>query len=222
VLVTLPAPNIAVPVHHSCAKTGDCDDNPDHEHRGDHALIAVLGDYGYQPGDPGTDPGTQQQGLVPTWREGLSNWAATLRASAKLGFDPLINLCANPIDQALSYSIVIGVAQFAMRRRGSGNVITGCLVHALTIHLDRMPDPRWDECRRNAAADLAPPVATRPLVPHDPATPPARWLPYSGTGCGPRPVVRGRVWPPARREDHANSAYIRPARRLVIEATVNL
>jgi hypothetical protein len=74
----------------------------------------------------------------------------------------------------------------------------------------------------NAAADLAPPVATRPLVPHDPATPPARWLPYSGTGCGPRPVVRGRVWPPARREDHANSAYIRPARRLVIEATVNL
>jgi hypothetical protein len=65
-----------------------------------------------------------------------------LRASAKLGFDPLINLCANPIDQALSYSIVIGAAQFAMRRRGSGNVITGCLVHALTIRLDRLPDSR--------------------------------------------------------------------------------
>ena len=73
VLVTLPASNIAVPVHHSCAKTGDCDDNPYHEHRGDHALIAVLGDYGYQPGDPGTDSDTQQQGLVPTWREYLSN-----------------------------------------------------------------------------------------------------------------------------------------------------
>jgi hypothetical protein len=73
VLVTLPASNIAVPVHHSCAKTGDCDDNPYHEHRGDHALIAVLGDYGYQPGDPGTDPDTQQQGLVPTWGEHLSN-----------------------------------------------------------------------------------------------------------------------------------------------------
>jgi hypothetical protein len=73
VLVTLPASNIAVPVDHSCAKTGDCDDNPYHEHRGDHALIAVLGDYGYQPGDPGTDPDTQQQGLVPTWGEHLSN-----------------------------------------------------------------------------------------------------------------------------------------------------
>jgi hypothetical protein len=65
-----------------------------------------------------------------------------LRASAKLGFDPLINLCANPIDQALGYSIVIGIAQFAMRRRSSGNVITGCLVHELTIHLDRQPGPR--------------------------------------------------------------------------------
>jgi len=72
-LVTLPASNIAVPVHHSCAKTGDCDDNPYHEHRDDHALIAMLGDYGYQPGDPDTDPDTQQQGLVPTCREHLSN-----------------------------------------------------------------------------------------------------------------------------------------------------
>ena len=65
-----------------------------------------------------------------------------MRACAKLGFDPLINLCADPIDQALGYSIVIGVAQFAMRRRSSGNVITGCLVHALTIYLDRQASPR--------------------------------------------------------------------------------
>jgi hypothetical protein len=154
VLVTLPAPNIAVPVHHSCAKTGDCDDNPDHEHRGDHALIAVLGDYGYQPGDPGTDPGTQQQGLVPTWREGLSNWAATLRASAKLGFDPLINLCANPIDQALSYSIVIALpnsrcaaAAAAMSLRvawsmRSRYISTACQIHDGTS-VAEMPRPTW-------------------------------------------------------------------------------
>jgi hypothetical protein len=60
VLATLPAPNTAVPVQHGCGKTGDCDDNPYHKYRGDYVLTAVVGDYGHQAGDPGTDPGTRQ------------------------------------------------------------------------------------------------------------------------------------------------------------------
>ncbi len=44
-----------------------------------------------------------------------------MRAGTKLGFNPPVNLCANPIDQTLGYSIIVGATQFAMRRRSSGD-----------------------------------------------------------------------------------------------------
>jgi hypothetical protein len=106
--VTLAARNVPVPVHHSYAETGDGENDPDDQNRGDDVLTAVIGEYAQQSGDPRTDPGTRQQPLVPTRRDRPRKWGATLWASAKLGFDPLVDLCANPIDQALGYSIVIG------------------------------------------------------------------------------------------------------------------
>ena len=57
-------------------------------------------------------------------------------AMPESGIDPLIDLRADPLDQALGDRAVIIAAKFMMRCRRRGDVLTGKLVHGDKIHLD--------------------------------------------------------------------------------------
>ena len=57
---------VAVSVHHIRAQTGDCEDDPDHDHRVADVLADVFADDGHEAGKPGADPRGEKQCLALT------------------------------------------------------------------------------------------------------------------------------------------------------------
>jgi hypothetical protein len=55
--------------------------------------------------------------------------------SAEPGVYPLVDLCADPIDQAFCDRAVVVAAEFVMSRCCGSDVVPGCLIHSVTIRL---------------------------------------------------------------------------------------
>jgi|CZKW01.1.fsa_nt_gi hypothetical protein len=59
----------------------------------------------------------------------------------KPGVHPLVDLVADPLDQALSNRAVVVAAKFAVRCRRGGDVFLGKPIHGEKIHLDYRKRP---------------------------------------------------------------------------------
>ena len=127
----------AVPAHRSCAQASDCQDDPDRDYRRSDglALTTAVSDQSHETGNPGTDPGTGPHRLDPVRLPNLRRRTGIWRAGAQPGVYSLVDLRADPIDQAFCDRTVIVAAKFVMRRCCGSDFVPGHLIHGVTIHL---------------------------------------------------------------------------------------
>src|SRR6185503_12129930 len=92
----------------------------------------------------------QPAGLAPRGRGRL--------ALAHAGVDAPVDLLADAVDQAFGHSFVVLRAEFAVRGGRRRDLVTGRLVHGLTIHLDNAARPDFPPAAPQAISWLQSPV----------------------------------------------------------------
>ena len=80
----------------------------------------------------------------------------TWRASAHSGVYSLVDLRADPIDQAFCDRAVIVAAKFVMCCCCGSDVVPGCLIHRVTLHLNHRTGYYRKLCRGGSDAPIGP------------------------------------------------------------------